>query len=70
METHTFARILKKRREERGLTESEVAGKMDMTKYYYRELESGKQSPTLKTIARLARALECRIAAFFTDGVM
>ena len=54
METHTFARILKERREERGLTESELAGKMDMTKYYYRELESGKQFPTLKTIARLA----------------
>jgi DNA-binding XRE family transcriptional regulator len=50
-----FATNLKKIRKERGLTQEEMA---PFNYRFYQRLESGKYSPSLKTVWRLAKLLK------------
>jgi transcriptional regulator with XRE-family HTH domain len=43
---------------ERGLTQEALAFEADMKRSYLTELESGKRNPSVKAVARLAKALK------------
>ena len=50
--------MLRKLREDRGLTMAELAKKAQITDAYIAQLETGKKTnPSLETLKRLARAL-------------
>ena len=48
---------------ERGLTQQEVAQKMNTTQSVISRLESGSANPSLATLKRLADALDARVVA-------
>ena len=50
-------RALAKRREELGLSQTEVAARMGTSQSTLARLEQGNANPTLATVARLAKAL-------------
>jgi DNA-binding XRE family transcriptional regulator len=49
---------LKLWREQRGLTQQELASRAGISKPYLSQLESGKRTGTVETLAAIARALE------------
>ena len=55
--------MLKKLREEKGLSQAEVAKKAEVTDAYIAQLETGKRNnPSLDVLKRLARALGVPVA--------
>ena len=54
-----FQLNLRKRRKEMGLTQTELAKKLDVSHAYVCQLENGVQSPGLEVIERFAKALDC-----------
>lgn len=52
-----FGNHLRKLREERGLTQEELAGKAGMHFTYVGQIERGLRNPSLVNIRRLAKAL-------------
>lgn len=62
-----FSARLKERREELGLTQSELAKRLDCHAPYISDLENGKKSPQLSTLERIAEALETSVAFFFEE---
>lgn len=54
-------RALAKRREELGLSQTEVAARMGTSQSTLARLEQGNANPTLATVARLAKALGQKI---------
>ena len=52
-------------RKERGLSQVKLAVKADMDPATLNRLEKGKGNPNLKTLERLAAALECEVGDFF-----
>jgi len=54
-----FRRNLRLRREELGLTQTDLAELVGVPQSHICALERGRMAPTLKTIARLATALRC-----------
>jgi len=55
--------VIRKLREERGLTQAEVAERADVTKQYVTMLERGaRKTPSLPVLKRLARALGVPVA--------
>lgn len=55
-----FGRKLKKVREERGLTQEEVARRAEMKGNYYAKIERGGINATLETIYKLIKALKAK----------
>ena len=53
-----FGRALRRRREERGLSQEELAGRADSSTVYISALERGLYNPTIGVVFELARALE------------
>ena len=53
--------VLKSKRKERGLTQSEIADELGITRSFYGHIETGKRNPTL--------ILSFKIADFFDDNV-
>ncbi len=54
--------VLKKLREEKGLTQEQVAKQGGITKPYLSQLESGaRENPSLPVLKRLAKALGVRV---------
>ncbi|MGN1277296.1 MAG: helix-turn-helix domain-containing protein [Floccifex sp.] len=49
---------LKNRRKELKLTQEEVCAKANITTFYLSKLENGKSTPTLETLAVLAKVLQ------------
>ena len=60
---YELARRLIALRIERGLTQQEVALKMNTTQSVISRLESGSANPSLATLKRLADALDARVVA-------
>ena len=60
---YELARSLIALRIERGLTQQEVALKMNTTQSVISRLESGSANPSLATLKRLAVALDARVVA-------
>jgi ribosome-binding protein aMBF1 (putative translation factor) len=52
-----FAELLRKARNDAGLTQEELAQKVKLTREYISLLEHGKRLPTILVFMRLARAL-------------
>jgi len=68
----TFGATLKRLREERGLTQEKLAnharlGSDAMTSNYISDLERGTKAPSLKTILKLAYALDHPPADLLAD---
>ena len=59
---------LKEIRKARGFTQEALAEKVDLTPQYLSRLESGHQSPSVKTVAKLAEALNVELWELFDLG--
>lgn len=55
----TFINNMRARRIELELTQSEAAAKMKIAQSSYAQIESGRRTPTLEMIERVAKALKC-----------
>lgn len=64
--TRKLALHLRKVREEKGLTQEDLAFKAGVNTAYYSHLERGVYSPTMFVIWRLAQALEVDLESFMT----
>ncbi len=64
----TFSKNLKRIRTKKGLTQEELAEKLDISVRYIQYLE-GRNTPNVKldTIASLAKALKVKYFSFFRD---
>lgn len=58
---------LRLRREELGLSVNKLAEMAGMTHVAILKLESGERTPMLRTVLKLARALELRLSEVFED---
>lgn len=59
---------LKEIRKARGFTQEALAEKVDLTPQYLSRLEAGHQSPSVKTVAKLAEALNVELWELFDLG--
>lgn len=57
--------ILKKAREEKELTQAEVAEKSDMTVNYYAMIERGEVNPSMSKVRKLQKLLELNPSEIF-----
>jgi len=57
--------LLKEKRLDRGLSQLELAKLSSVSYGYISELENGKKSPTLDTVCKLAKALDCNPAELY-----
>lgn len=64
--TRKLALHLRKVREEKGLTQEDLAFKAGVNTAYYSHLERGVYNPTMFVIWRLAQALELDLEKFMT----
>ncbi|MEK7535707.1 MAG: helix-turn-helix transcriptional regulator [Patescibacteria group bacterium] len=55
--TSEFGKKVKKIRQAKGLSQTDVASKLSTDKSFISNLENGRKNPTLKTILSLAKAL-------------
>jgi transcriptional regulator with XRE-family HTH domain len=55
-----FGRVLRKRREEAGLTQEQLSFEADIRRTYVSLLELGHSAPTLTVLFRIAAALDCQ----------
>lgn len=61
----TIGDIIKKMREERGLSQKEVATSVDIDRGQYSRIETNKVEPTLSTLEKLAKAFNVEVEDFF-----
>jgi transcriptional regulator with XRE-family HTH domain len=54
-----FGRNIHRIRAEVGLTQEQLAEKVDISRRFLQELETGEKAPALTTLARLRKALGC-----------
>lgn len=59
-----FSAVLRQLREERGLSQEQLAERADLNRSYLGEVERGHAIPSLITLAKLAGALEIRLSSF------
>jgi transcriptional regulator with XRE-family HTH domain len=62
------ARSVRDIRRSRGLSQRQLAGRMEVPRTYISKIENGKAMPTLSSLQRLANALEVDICALLRDG--
>ena len=62
------ARAVRDLRHERGLSQRELALRMEVPRTYISKIENGKAMPTLSSLERLARALEANICDLLHDA--
>lgn len=61
----SFCQSVRARRRQLGLTQLQVAHRLRVSRNRVTEIESGRFSPTLDLIGRLAKALKTHPSAFF-----
>jgi len=59
-----IAKILKKAREKKGISQEELAFKADLHRTYISQLERGLKSITVKTLFKITESLEVEIDEF------
>jgi transcriptional regulator with XRE-family HTH domain len=64
MASETFGVILKRLREEKGLTQQQLADAIDVKREQITRLEAGPVDPKFSTVKALASALGCDVNAF------
>ena len=52
---------IKKKRKEKGLTQTDLAEALGIKRQYISAIEQGKRVPTIKTLVRICEALELEI---------
>lgn len=62
------ARAVRDARRERGLSQRQLAGRMQVPRTYISKIENGKAMPTLSSLSRLANALEIDICDLVRDA--
>jgi transcriptional regulator with XRE-family HTH domain len=62
------ARAVRDIRRARGLSQRQLAGRMQVPRTYISKIENGKAMPTLSSLERLANALEVDICALLRDA--
>jgi len=62
------ARAVRDARRERGLSQRQLAGRMQVPRTYISKIENGKAMPTLSSLSRLAAALEIDICDLVRDA--
>lgn len=62
-----FGRRLRRLRQERGLSQEQLAHIAQLDRTYVSSCEAGRRNATIKTITRLAKALEVDPAALVSD---
>jgi len=65
---HPLVIALKGRRLALGLTQRQLADRLDTTQATVSDLETGRYRPTLRTIDRWARALDCELVLVETGN--
>lgn len=63
-----FGAAVRKRREALGLTQEEFAERARMDRTYASGIERGVRNPTIKVIARIAKALSTRASKLFASA--
>lgn len=61
--THLFGGVLRRHREQRGLSQERLAEKADLNRSYLGEIERGAATPSLVTLAKLAGALDINLSS-------
>ncbi|MBS1541882.1 MAG: helix-turn-helix transcriptional regulator [Bacteroidetes bacterium] len=56
----TFGKVIKQLREERGLSQQELADYAELDRSYISDMERGRYNPTLHTIYKLAEILKVK----------
>ena len=56
---------IQKKRNERGLTQEELADKVNVSRAYIGYIEQGRNTPSLEVIEKIARVLKTSISSFF-----
>jgi putative transcriptional regulator len=56
---------IQKRREEVGLTQFELATKVNVSRVYMGYIEQGRATPSLEVVEKIARVLRVPISSFF-----
>jgi transcriptional regulator with XRE-family HTH domain len=59
---------VRSRRKKFGLSQEELAEKTDLTRNYIGDIERAEKKITLETLARIAKALKCRLRDFTWDA--
>jgi transcriptional regulator with XRE-family HTH domain len=59
---------VRSRRKKLGLSQEELAEKTDLTRNYIGDIERAEKKITLETLARIAKALKCRLRDFIWDA--
>ena len=65
-----FARRLRRMRLERGLSQEQLAALAGLDRTYVSSCETGRRNATIRTIARLSKALEVDPATLVSDRHM
>ncbi len=60
--------FLKKIREDKNMTQEQLAEASGVTRYIISDFENGKRRPTPRTISRLAEALDCSYITLMNGG--
>ncbi len=56
---------IQKKRNERGLTQEELADKVNVSRAYIGYIEQGRNTPSLEVVEKIARVLRTPISSFF-----
>lgn len=63
MTLEQFSMVLRQLREERGLSQEQLAERADLNRSYLGEVERGRAVPSIVTVSKLAGALEIRLSS-------
>ena len=64
MNLQQFSQALRQLREERGWSQEQLAERADLNRSYLGEVERGRATPSIITVAKLANALVIRTSSF------
>jgi transcriptional regulator with XRE-family HTH domain len=63
----SFGRAVRNRRRNLGLSQEELAWRGEVNRSYVTDIERGARNPSLRTIARLAEALQMPLSALLRE---
>jgi len=64
---HTVGNNIRELRKAAGLSQEELAARMDVDQAYISRLEAGEKNPTILTLWHAAQALGCKTQSFFKE---
>jgi len=62
-----FGLAVKQRRQELSISQEELSFRAQLHRTYISDIERGVRNPSLENIAKIAKALETNISAFFAN---